>query len=351
MLTADIGAQDAPPVAPSIDRVEGPTFADFLAGIRTEALALGISQATLDSALTGLVAEPVVVARDRAQPEATVSLDQYAARRTGTRAVAAGRTELRRHADVLNRVEASYGVPPAVIVAVWGLESNYGRFTGTYPTVKALATLAYDGRRPLFRRELFHALAILERGDVTLERLKGSWAGAMGQPQFMPSSYLEHAVDFDGDGRADIWQSTPDVFGSMANYLKNEGWTSELRWGREVAIAPAVLARIDDRVPMRREGCRAVRELSEPRPLKEWTTLGVTLPGGGRLPSADADASLVRGVRRYFLVYSNYEALLSYNCSNAYAVSVGLLADKIWWKLRQVRSQKPEVMKCLAAMP
>lgn len=317
------------PRAASQTAVERPSFEDFLAGIRAEAISRGIAPATLDTALAGLAPEPVVVARDRAQPEATLSLDQYAAQRTTARTVTAGRAELRRHADVLARVEQSYGVPPAVVVAVWGLESNFGRFTGTYPTVRALATLAYDGRRPLFRRELFDALAILDRGDVPVDRLKGSWAGAMGQPQFMPSSYRAHAVDFDGDGRADIWTSLPDVFGSMASYLVHGGWTPALRWGREVAIPSDALARIDRTVPMRREGCRAVRELSEPRPLADWHALGVTMPGGGRLPSADVDASLVRGARRYFLVYRNYEALLSYNCSNAYAVSVGLLADKI----------------------
>ena len=332
LLAPGVGAQDpeslqVPETGPTATGIR--TFDVFLAEIRAEALTLGIAPATLDAAFTGLVQEPVVVARDRAQPEATLSLEQYAERRTGARTVAVGRTELKRHAGMLERVEASYGVPPAVVVAIWGLESNFGRFTGTYPTVKALATLAYDGRRPLFRRELFHALAILERGDVSVERLKGSWAGAMGQPQFMPSSYLEHAVDFDGDGRADIWTSTPDVFGSMANYLRNAGWSADLRWGREVAVLPATRARIDQAVPMRREGCRAVRELSEPRPLKEWTALGVTLPGGSRLPSADVEGSLVRGARRYFLAYRNYEALLSYNCSNAYAVSVGLLADKL----------------------
>jgi membrane-bound lytic murein transglycosylase B len=176
---------------------------------------------------------------------------------------------------------------------------------------------------------LFQALAILDRGGITVDRLKGSWAGAMGQPQFMPSSYLQHAVDFDGDGRADIWTSTPDVFGSMANYLRNAGWVSDFRWGREVALAAPTRARVDEGIPMRRQGCRALRELTEPRPLKEWSALGVTLPGGGRLPTADVNASLVRGEQRYFLVYANYEALVSYNCSNAYAVSVGLLADKI----------------------
>ena len=305
------------------------TFEDFLLEIREEARARGIGQATLDAAFTGLVAEPVVVARDRAQPEATLSLDQYAARRTTARTVTAGRAELRRHAKLLEGVEGAYGVPAEILVAVWGLESNFGRFTGTYPTVKALATLAYDGRRPLFRSELLHALAILDRGDVPLEWLKGSWAGAMGQPQFMPSSYLKHAVDFDVDGRADIWKSAPDVFASMANYLKNEGWASDVRWGREVALTSSARARIEKDVPMRRAGCRALRELTEPRPLKDWSSLGVTLAGGRRLPAADVNAALVRGERRHFLVYPNYEALLSYNCSNAYAVSVGLLADKI----------------------
>jgi membrane-bound lytic murein transglycosylase B len=305
------------------------TFDEFLVEIRAEAAARGIAQSTLDRALTGLTAEPVVVARDRAQPELTLSLDQYVARRTTARTIAAGRTQLRRHASVLGRVADAFGIPSPIIVAVWGLESNFGRFTGTYPTIKALATLAWDARRPLFRQELLHALEILQRGDVPLDHLTGSWAGAMGQPQFMPSSYLKHAVDFDGDGRADIWTSTPDVFASMANYLRNEGWTSELRWGREVAMTPSVRARVEDAVPMRRNGCRAVREMSEPRPLKTWASLGVTLPGGAPLPSASVDASLVRGDRRHFLVYANYEALLSYNCSHAYAVSVGLLADRI----------------------
>jgi membrane-bound lytic murein transglycosylase B len=272
---------------------------------------------------------PVVVARDRTQPELTQSLDQYVARRTASRTVAAGRTALRRHRTLLGRVEAAYGVPPAVLVAVWGLESNFGRFTGTYSTIRALATLAYDGRRPLFRRELLHALTILDRGDVPFERLQGSWAGAMGQPQFMPSSFLEHAVDFDGDGQVNIWTSTADVLASMANYLARSGWRTEFRWGREVAVSKAARARIERAVPMQSGGCRAVRELTEPRPLAAWTEFGVTLPGGGALPQADVDAALVRGDRRDFLVYPNYRALLAYNCSNAYAVSVGVLADAI----------------------
>jgi membrane-bound lytic murein transglycosylase B len=308
---------------------QAPSFDEFLAGVRSEALAQGISAGTVEAAFAGLTPQPVVVQRDRTQPEQTLSLDQYVARRTTARTVTTGRTYLDRHGNLLRKVEGAYGVPPAVVVAIWGLESNFGRFTGTYPTVRALATLAYDGRRPLFRRELLHALAILDRGDVPPDRLRGSWAGAMGQPQFMPSSFLERAVDFDGDGRVDIWTSVPDVFASMANYLQAAGWTAGVRWGREVAVPRAALARIEETVPMRREGCRAVQQMTVPRPLAAWSALGVTVPGGGALPAATVDASLVRGEKRHFLVYRNYEALLSYNCSNAYAVSVGILADRI----------------------
>jgi len=306
-----------------------PTFADFLADVRAEALSKGISEATLDLALADLTPEPVVVARDRAQPEQTLSLDAYVARRVGARMQATGRAKLAAYHDLLTRVGAAYGVAPAIVVAVWGLESNYGQFTGTYSTIRALATLAYDGRRPLFRRELISALEIVNRGTVTAGTLRGSWAGAMGQPQFMPSTFLERAVDFDGDGRPDIWTSEPDVLASMANYLRQSGWTADQRWGREVQISRAAMARIDRDVPMRTEGCRALRAMTAARPLSDWRALGVTLPGGAALPNADVAASLVRGERRHFLVYKNYDALLDYNCSNAYAISVGVLADGI----------------------
>ena len=164
---------------------------------------------------------------------------------------------------------------------------------------------------------------------MPLSELKGSWAGAMGQPQFLPSSYLEHAVDFDGDGFADIWKTEADVFASMANYLKHSGWDAGGRWGREVLVSRAVLNAVDNAVPLRSSGCRARREMTERRPLADWEKLGVRLPGGGHLPAADLQASLVRGKRRDFLVYRNYDAILDYNCSNAYAITVGLLADRI----------------------
>jgi membrane-bound lytic murein transglycosylase B len=308
----------------------GESFDAFLADVRTEALAKGISAATLDAALTGLTPEPVVVTRDRTQPEQTQSLDAYLARRLSRATVARGKAMAERHGDALEAVEKRYGIPPAVMVAIWGLESNFGQFTGTYSTVRALATLAFDNRRPLFRSELMAALTMIDKGLVVPAEMKGSWAGAMGQPQFMPSSFLTSAVDFNADGRIDIWTSIEDVFGSMANYLKNAGWQAGERWGREVAVSKTVLTAIDRTVPMRSSGCRAERTMTQPQPLERWTALGVTLRGGAALPrSATIRASLVRGTGRYFLAYGNYEALLGYNCAHSYAIAAGLLADAV----------------------
>ena len=151
----------------------------------------------------------------------------------------------------------------------------------------------------------------------------------MGQPQFMPSSYLKYAVDFDGDGIANIWTSPDDVLASMANYLKGQGWVAGEDWGREVQIDQDALAKIDQQVPLRTTGCRARKEMTDPRPLEDWTALGVTLLGGAPLPAGSAPASLVRGAHRYFLVFHNYEAIIDYNCANAYAISVGLIADTV----------------------
>jgi len=326
--------QTPPPVptttpAPTPAQAASPTFEEFLAGVRTEARTRGIRQSTIDAALTGIEPNPVVVARDRAQPELTQSLDDYLTQRLTPTRIDTGQTMVKTHAGLLEQIEKAYGLNGPVMVAVWGLESNFGAFTGTYQTITSLATLAYDGRRPLFREELFAALKIIDAGHATAADLKGSWAGAMGQPQFMPSSFLRTAVDFDGDGRMDIWSTLADVFASMANYLKNAGWQTGERWGREVLVSKEAIAAIDRSVPMRTSGCRSIREMTVARPLETWTKLGVTLTAGEPLPSAAMTASLVRGQSRYFLGYRNYEALLAYNCSHAYALSVGLLADKI----------------------
>jgi membrane-bound lytic murein transglycosylase B len=305
------------------------TFPEWLDGVRAEARANGISQTTIDRALGHIELLPIVVERDRAQPEQTLTLETYITQHVTAKTARSAQAAASAHAAILRRVSERYGVPAPVLVAVWGLESNFGKFTGTKPTIAALATLAYNGRRAMFRAELFNALTILDREPIAPDDLKGSWAGAMGQPQFMPSSYLKYAVDFDQDGRIDIWTSEADVFASIANYLKAHGWIDGERWGREVRVGPAALARIAKAIPMRTSGCLAERTMTEPRPLSEWQALGVTLPGPVAPQPADISASLVRGDRRQFLVYRNYEAIIAYNCAHPYALSVGLLADRI----------------------
>jgi membrane-bound lytic murein transglycosylase B len=235
-----------------------------------------------------------------------------------------------RHRALLGTVGDRYGVSPQIIVSVWGLESNFGRFTGVRPTVAALATLAWDPRRSaFFRGELFDALEILNRGDIDLPEMRGSWAGAMGQPQFMPSSYLEFAQDFDGDGRRDIWSSSADVFASIANYLHRHGWSTGQTWGHEVRVSGEAARRIAERVARREGTCQAARDMTIALPLSQWQQLGVRLPGGKALPAGADEAALVAGAKRQFLVYQNYDALLAYNCAHSYALSVTLLADRM----------------------
>ncbi len=321
-------ADPALPTTPSPAPVVLP-FPEWLQGLREEALARGISPSTVAAALSDVAPVTQILERDRTQAEFKETLSQYLSRRVGAPAVRLGRSTHRKHANVLGRVEAAYGVPTQVLVAVWGLESSFGRFSGVRPLVPTLATLAYDQRRgAMFRAQLFDALAILDAGHIDLPRLKGSWAGAMGQPQFMPSSYLAYAVDFDGDGRRNIWTSSPDVFASIANYLSKNGWVTGQRWGRPVKL-PGRIAELERSVPLRTEGCRAAKELTEPRPLAEWQALGVRTHDGHALPRADMDASLLRTDAGAFLVYRNYEAILSYNCANAYALAVARLADRI----------------------
>src|SRR3954462_11008644 len=229
-----------PPQGTPVQPAPPPPFEVWLQGVREEAKTRGISEATLDTALTGLELLPIVVERDRSQAEIVQTLDRYLERHVSAKVVRTAREKRREQSAVLQKVGAKYGVPAGVLVAIWGLESNFGRFSGVRPTIQTLATLAYDPRRSaMFREELFDALKILDTGDVKPAALRGSWAGALGQPQFMPSSFLLYAQDFDGDGRRDIWKSTPDVFASIANYLSAHGWTKGTSWGREVKVAVA----------------------------------------------------------------------------------------------------------------
>ncbi len=294
-------------------------FASFLERLRAKARAQGIREATLEQALAGLKPLPEVIRRDRRQPERRLSFRQYRRRVLTPERIARGRELYRRHRRLLARTERRYGVPAAVLVALWGIESAFGRITGDFPVIAALATLAFDGRRrTLFERELLAALTILDRGEVAPARLRGSWAGAMGQPQFMPTTYLRHAVDADGDGRRDIWQSLPDVFASMANFLRAAGWQPGWRWGRELAPVPPAAA--------------AHAGLERHLPLTRWRELGLRRHDGSPLPAASLEASLVLPdgpPAPAFLAYPNFRVLLRWNRSVFFAAAVGLLADAV----------------------
>ena len=308
-----------------------PSFADFLSAIKTDALARGIRQEIVDQALAGIEEPSVaVIERDRSQAEVVQTLEKYLSQRVTATQIATAREMLARHHDLLDEISATYDVPPALLVSIWGFESNFGRFSGLLPTIPALATLAWDPRRStLFRRELLDALEILNRGDVDLAGMKGSWAGAMGQVQFIPSSYLRYAEDYDGDGRRDIWSTTADVFASIANYMHGKGWKNGERWGREVALSADTRRRIANDVERRTGACQATRDMTAILPVSRWRELDVRTLSGNPLPDDTPDAALVTGESRAFLVYRNYDALLDYNCAHSYAVGVGLLADSM----------------------
>ena len=326
-----VSAQTPPPAPalPPVPPISPQPFDEWIAELRAEAASRGIRTEILDRALAGIEPVAQILERDRTQAEFTLDLEAYLERRLTRETRRTAQKMYTRHRALLEKVGTQYGVSPRMLVAVWGLESNFGRFAGVRPTIPALVTLAYDPRRgAMFRNELFSALEILNRGDIELERLKGSWAGALGQPQFMPSSYLEYAQDFDGDGRRDIWASQPDVFASVAFYLQRHGWTAGHAWGREVKI-PAALRETAAAIPRREIGCRAERIMTDPKPLSEWRRMGFLAATGRALPSSEIPASLVLAGARSFLLYPNYDALLGYNCAHTYALSVGLLADKL----------------------
>jgi len=300
-------------------------FERWLADFRAEAASRGIAPATLDRALADVRPIPRVVELDRRQPETKLTFREYLDRMVPAARVAAGRRLLAEHRGLLNRIGAEYGVPPRVIVALWGIESDFGRRQGGYQIVPALATLAYEGRRAsFFRQELVEALRILDEGHVSIDAFRGSWAGAMGQCQFMPSSFGDHAVDYDGDGKRDIWSSPADVFASTANYLRAAGWERNRSWGRVVVLPRGFDARLTGR--------------DAKRPLAEWQRLGVRRVGGGSLPELpDVSAALILpdgpGGPAY-LVYKNFDVLMTWNRSTYFATAVGILSDRIGWQSR-----------------
>ncbi|MCE8033493.1 lytic murein transglycosylase [Billgrantia tianxiuensis] len=307
-----------PELAPSEAERPPQDFQAWLRDFRRQARAEGISEATLARALDGARYRPRVIELDRSQPEFVRPIWQYLDSAVSQARVSQGRAKLDEHRDTARRMEQRYGVPAEIIVAIWGIESNYGGNFGDFSTVEALATLAFDGRRRDFARgELLTALRILDAGDIAPDRMIGSWAGAMGHTQFIPSSFESYAVDGDGDGRRDIWGSIPDVMASTANYLARAGWQSGQPWGVEV------------RLP---EGFDyAQTELSTQRSSREWAQQGVSRIDGGSLPGFE-QASVIAPAGAQgpaFLVGPNYRAILRYNNATSYALAVATLADGI----------------------
>ncbi len=317
----------APLLLPAPALAQSGSFDAFVAGIRREAQAGGISTNTLNRAFAGVRPNERVLELDRRQAEFTLSWQQYRDGRLSQTRIDAGRRAFAEHAVLLSQIEARFRVSRRVIIGIWGLETNYGGFTGTFRVIEALATLAWEGRRAaFFRAELLAALRILERGDITPERMTGSHAGAMGHPQFMPTSFERLAVDFDGDGRRDIWGSIPDALGSIANYLARSGWRDGESWGFEVALPAGLDAGLAE--PSR------PRPADEWRTLAEWQRLGVRRADGSGLAPAAARAGLIipnnqQGGFQAFLALPNFHAIRRYNPSNFYALVVGMLGERV----------------------
>jgi membrane-bound lytic murein transglycosylase B len=297
------------------------SFDAFLDGVRAEARRGGVSQATLNRAFAGLRPNQRVIELDRRQAEFTMTWPQYRDSRLSQTRIDNGRRAYADNRATLEAIQARFRVSPRVIVAIWGMETSYGGFTGTYNVIEALATLAWEGRRAaFFRAELLAALRILDQGNVSVERMRGSHAGAMGHPQFMPTSFERLAVDFDGDGRRDIWDSRADALASIANYLARSGWREGQPWGFEVQL-PAGF----DTAASGHTNMRAPRD---------WQRQGVLRASGSSLPPLEGEWAVVipglsRGDDQAFLVGVNFMAIRRYNPSNFYATAVGLLSDRV----------------------
>ncbi len=303
--------------APVMARAQD-SFSEFLAGVRAEGRRAGIREATLDAAFAGIGPNQKVIDADRKQPEFTMTWARYQSFTMSDKRIARGREAFATNRELFRRVADRYGVDPVPVAGIWGLESNFGTDTGSYNVVEALATLAWEGRRAaFFRSQLICALRILDHGDVLPGRMLGSYAGAMGQPQFMPDSYLRYAVDFDGHGKRDIWTSPADVLGSIANYLHMSGWRTNEPWGQPVSAPPGLDA----------SGGRELR-----RSLGEWERLGVRRADGRGFGRTDPVGAVIMPDGQAgpaFMVYANFTAIRRYNPSDFYALAVGLLGDAV----------------------
>ena len=295
------------------------SFEQWVANFKTEAMEKGIVSSLVDQAFDGVAPIPRVIELDQKQPEGRMTFGDYRKKIVSKQRIQRGRQMMAQHRKLLHEIGQKYGVQPRFIVALWGIETNYGKNTGGYSIVNALATLAFDGRRSqYFRTELLNALRILQDNHISLDAMKGSWAGAMGQCQFMPSSFLRLAVDHDGDGRKDIWTTPADVFASAANYLSQSGWRGKQIWGRKAQLPKGFNLK--------------QASLKIAKPLHSWQKIGVRKIDGTDLPLVPLKASVVvpdgKGGAAY-LVYNNYRVIMKWNRSTYFATSVGLLADAI----------------------
>ncbi len=294
-------------------------FETWLAGVKTQAAREGISQKTINDTLGSIHPIPKVIELDRKQPEKKMTFAQYKRNVVNDQRIQKGQQLYHAHARELAWVEKTYGVAPQYVLALWGIETNFGQNTGGFKIIPALATLAWEGRRAsFFRDELIKAMKIVDQGHISAAEMKGSWAGAMGQNQFMPSSFFAYAVDADGDGKADIWNDKLDVFASTANYLAKSGWSDGQRWGRRVLLPKSFPA-----------------NLATPKIKKNisvWKAMGVKDLSGAPLPDENFSASIVApdGVGgESYIVYGNYQTIMLWNRSTYFATSVGLIADAI----------------------
>jgi membrane-bound lytic murein transglycosylase B len=293
-------------------------FKQFLSDISKEAEKKGIATKLIKDFKNKTVFIPRVIELDRSQPEFKLTLDQYLKRVVTPTRIKKARKKYNENKDILNKISDFYGVQPRFIVALWGIETDFGRLTGGFSVISALSTLAFEGRRhEYFKRELLNALTIINDGHISMNEMTGSWAGAMGQCQFMPSSFLNYASDWNKDGNKDIWNSKPDVFASAANYLKRVGWSNKITWGRKV-----YLGNYNNKVKKNKYIL-----------LKNWSSYGILNENKEKLPQVNIKARLVipDNYGKYgYLVYKNFDALLNWNRSNYFAIAVGKLSDTIY---------------------
>lgn len=294
-------------------------FDGYVHALKNEAVSKGFNADFLEDVFDDITFRPSVVRSDKNQPEKKITLDNYLSTRVPDWKVKQAVAHFNENKALLTEIGKKYGVQPRFIVALWGNESNFGRIQGSHSVLSALASLAFEGRREaLFKKNFFAALTILSEGHTTVDKLKGSWAGAMGQSQFMPVSFLTYAVDYDGDGKKDIWNNTADVFASIANYLSSEGWDKNGTWGRQVLLTS----------PITNYGL--AKEAYKPLPY--WHDNGVTRYNGAPLPKANISASLIMPdgeEGRIYLVYNNFHTLMKWNRSQYFGVSVGYLSERI----------------------